>query len=111
MSPLPPGRFPDWLLFLLPSFIWGTTWLVIKFQLGVVAPEVSVAYRFALAAALLLAWCRLRGAALALFGVLQVGLNYVLVYHAERSLTSGLVAVVFALMVVWGQVGERALFG
>ena len=34
--------------------IWGTTWLVIKFQLGVVEPEVSVAWRFALASALFL---------------------------------------------------------
>ncbi|MFL5273540.1 MAG: DMT family transporter [Anaeromyxobacteraceae bacterium] len=118
---LRPAAGSHLLLFVLPSFIWGTTWLVIKFQLGVVAPEVSVAYRFALAAALLLGWCRLRGvvlrfpardhAALALFGVLQFGLNYVLVYLAERSLTSGLVAVVFALMVVWGPVGERVLFG
>src|SRR5512133_2462462 len=87
----------DLLLFLLPSFIWGTTWLAIKFQLGVVAPEASVVYRFGLASALLLAWCVVRGiplrfdlrthASLALQGVLQFALNYVFVYLAEVHLT------------------------
>ena len=36
-------------LFLIPTLIWGSTWLAITFQLGNVAPEVSVCYRFALA--------------------------------------------------------------
>ncbi len=111
----------NWLLFLLPSFIWGTTWLVIKFQLGLVAPEVSVAWRFGLAALLLLAWSQLRGvrlrfglrdhAAFALQGLLQFNLNYVLVYLAEQHLTSGLVAVLFVLMVIWNLAGARLFFG
>lgn len=111
----------DWLLFLLPSFIWGTTWLVIKFQLGVVAPQVSVAWRFGLAALLLLGWSVLRGtrlrfdarthAAFAFLGLLQFNLNYVLVYLAEQHLTSGLVAVLFVLMVVWNLAGARLFFG
>jgi drug/metabolite transporter (DMT)-like permease len=111
----------DWLLFLVPSFIWGTTWLVIKFQLGVVAPQVSVAYRFGLASALLLGWCAVRRiplrldarshASLALLGVLQFALNYVLVYLAEVHLTSGLVALVFGLMVLWNLIGARVFFG
>src|SRR6266853_318653 len=44
-------------LFIICSAIWGSTWLAIKYQLGVVAPELSVAYRFALAAIVLFAWC------------------------------------------------------
>ncbi|MBK9517949.1 MAG: EamA family transporter [Anaeromyxobacter sp.] len=109
------------LLFAVPTFIWGTTWLVIKFQLGLVAPEVSVAWRFALASALLLSWGALRGARLryaaadhlsfALLGVLLFGLNYVLVYRAEATLTSGLVAVLFAFMVFWNLAGARLFFG
>jgi drug/metabolite transporter (DMT)-like permease len=109
------------LLFILPSFIWGTTWLVIKFQLGVVAPEASVAWRFALAAALLFGWCTLRGIPLrfgagdhlhlALLGLLLFGLNYVLVYFAEGALTSGLVAVLFAFIVFWNLLGARVFFG
>jgi drug/metabolite transporter (DMT)-like permease len=112
---------PNWLLFLVPSLIWGTTWLVIKFQLGVVAPEVSVAWRFAIAGALLLGWCAVRGvplrtgprqhASYVLLGVLQFGANYVLVYLAEQHLTSGLVSVLFAVLVFWNLLGARLLFG
>ncbi len=108
-------------LFLLPSVIWGTTWLVIKFQLGVVRPEASVAWRFALASLLLLSWCILRGislrftaqehAGLALLGALLFGINYVLVYRSEQHLTSGLVAVLFAFIVFWNLLGARVLFG
>jgi len=111
----------DLLLFVVPSFIWGTTWLAIKFQLGTVAPEVSVAWRFALASLILLCWCRLRGIALrftgsdhgrlALLGLLLFGLNYVLVYRSEQYLTSGLVSVLFAFLVFWNLLGARVLFG
>jgi drug/metabolite transporter (DMT)-like permease len=108
-------------LFLVPTFIWGTTWLVIKFQLGRVPPEVSVAWRFALASALLLGWCAIRGLPLRLglaahlgcaaLGVLLFGVNYVLVYQAEARLTSGLVAVLFAFLVFWNLLGARVFFG
>jgi hypothetical protein len=55
---LRPGRtLPNWVLFLVPSFIWSTTWLTIKFQLGLVAPEVSVVYRFGLASLVLFVGC------------------------------------------------------
>jgi drug/metabolite transporter (DMT)-like permease len=111
----------DWLLFLIPAFIWGTTWFAIKFQLGAVAPEVSVAYRFGLAALLLFAWCGVRGvplgfgpathASLALLGALQFALNYVLVYLSEEHLTSGLVALLFGLLVLWNLLGARVFFG
>jgi drug/metabolite transporter (DMT)-like permease len=109
------------LLFFVPSFIWGTTWLAIKFQLGVVAPEVSVAWRFGLASLLLLGWCAVRAiplrftaadhGRLALFGVLLFALNYVLVYRSEQHLTSGLVSVIFALLVFWNLLGARVFFG
>jgi drug/metabolite transporter (DMT)-like permease len=109
------------LLFAVPTFIWGTTWLAIKFQLGTVAPEVSVAWRFALASLLLVGWCVARGIALrftardharlALLGFLLFGLNYVLVYRSEQHLTSGLVAVLFAFLVFWNLLGARVLFG
>ncbi len=111
---------PNWLLFILPSFIWGTTWLTIKFQHGVVPPEASVVYRFGLASLLLFGWCHLRGvrlafdarthASFAFLGLLQYALNYVLVYLSEQRLTSGLVAVLFALMVAWNLTGARLFF-
>jgi drug/metabolite transporter (DMT)-like permease len=113
-------RVPTSILFFTASFIWGTTWLVIKYKLGSVAPEVSVVYRFSLAALALFAWCVIRRvrlafdarahASIALLGALQFGAPYVLVYRSERRLTSGLVAVVFALVVLWNIVGERLVF-
>jgi drug/metabolite transporter (DMT)-like permease len=108
-------------LFTVTTLIWGTTWLVIRFQLGTVAPEASVAWRFALAAALLLAFAALRGHRLrlgprahlecAVLGLLLFGPHYVLVYRAEELLTSGLVAVLFATMVFWTLLGARLAFG
>ena len=115
------GTFPNWLLFAIPSFVWGTTWLVIKYQLGVVSPEVSVAYRFGLASLVLFAWCLWRRvplrfdlgahASFLLLGFLQYTLNYVFVYLSEQSMTSGLLAVIFVLIVAWNVIGERVLFG
>jgi drug/metabolite transporter (DMT)-like permease len=108
-------------LFFLSTFIWGTTWLVIKFQLGRVEPAVSVGWRFGVAALLLLGWAAARRlplrfgprdhAAFALLGLLLFGLNYVLVYLAEVHLTSGLVAVLFAFLVFWNMAGARLFFG
>lgn len=115
------GASSDLLLFALPTFIWGTTWLAIKFQLGAVEPEVSVGWRFALASLVLLGWCRLRGIPLRfhardhvrflVLGLLLFGLNYVLVYRAEQHLTSGLVSVLFATLVFWNLLGARVFFG
>jgi drug/metabolite transporter (DMT)-like permease len=108
-------------LFAAATLIWGSTWLGIKYQLGVVAPEVSVAYRFALAAVMLGAWCALTGRSLrfsrrehafiALQGTLLFGLNYVGVYWAEQYATSGLVAVLFSTIVFMNPIGARIAFG
>jgi len=116
-----PPAVSSLVLFLVPSVIWGTTWLAIKFQLGTVAPEVSVVWRFALAAVLMVGWCLVRGVplrfglrthlAFVLLGLLLFGANYVLVYRSELHLTSGLVAVLFAFMVFWNLLGARVLFG
>ncbi len=97
------------ILFLLPAFIWGSTWFVIKFQLGLVDPIYSVSYRFIFAGLFLLIVSLVRKLKLRftlkehLFfliqGICLFGLNYWLVYIAELSLTSGLVAVIFSLIV------------
>jgi drug/metabolite transporter (DMT)-like permease len=96
--------------FTIATLIWGSTWFVILGQFGPVPALWSVAYRFAIASAALFAWAawrrsplRLgrRGQAWALaFGIPQFCLNYNSVYAAEHFVTSGLVAVVFALLVV-----------
>ena len=99
----------NFILFSIPALIWGSTWLAIKYQLGVVDPLVSVVYRFLLAALILFAYCSLRGMNLkysikqhfyiALQGLLLFGVNYWLVYLAEIHLESGLVAVLFSTIV------------
>ena len=101
--------------------IWGTTWLAITYQLGSVAPEVSVSHRFLLAALIIAAWCRLRGlslrfnaaehAALALMGVAMYGLAYVFVYHAEVHVASGLVAIGYSASPLLSALGTRLFFG
>ncbi|HEX8216209.1 MAG TPA: DMT family transporter [Allosphingosinicella sp.] len=90
--------------------IWGSTWIVIKDQLGAVPPTWSVAYRFAIACAAMFAYARWTGSPLAMgwrshllaaiFGIPQFVLNFNFVYAAEMYVTSGLVAVVFALLMV-----------
>jgi len=107
-------------LYSVAVLIWGSTWLVIKFQLGVVPPMVSVAWRFALAASMLLGYAAFRRRPLgfsardhlwiALQGILMFGLNYSGIYLAEQYLTSGLVAIVFSLVVFMNAVGMRLFF-
>jgi drug/metabolite transporter (DMT)-like permease len=101
--------------------IWGSTWLAITFQLGTVAPEASVFYRFLLASALLFAFCRMRGLRLrfsaqehlwmALQGVLMFSVSYVCVYYAEQYVVSGLVAVGYSASPLLNMVGMRLFFG
>ena len=108
-------------LYLAAVLIWGSTWLAIKFQLGVVPPSVSVAWRFGLAALMLLAYAawkklplrfsRAEHGRIALLGLLMFGINYVLVYLSELYLTSGLVAVIFSLYVFCNIALMRLFFG
>ena len=99
----------NFILYVIPAFIWGSTWLAITFQLGVVDPLVSVFYRFLLAAIILFVYCtmikmNLKYSAMqhlfmALQGIFLFGINYWLVYLAEVHLKSGLVAVVFSTII------------
>lgn len=96
--------------FLIVSLIWGSTWLVIRDQLGTVPSSWSVTYRFAVAAAGMFALTAIMRQPLKidrqmmrwtiLLGLLQFSLNFNFVYAAEHHITSGLVAVVFALLIV-----------
>jgi drug/metabolite transporter (DMT)-like permease len=111
----------DVVLYLVATLIWGSTWLVIKFQLGQVSPIVSVAWRFGLASLMLMlyAWLRRRPLRftrrehgwIALQGVLLFGINYIGVYLSEQYLVSGLVAVVFSLVVFGNVLCLRLFFG
>lgn len=97
-------------LYLASVLIWGSTWYAIKFQLGVVAPEVSLVYRFALAAIILLSFCALTGRSLkyslrqhwfiALQGLFLFSSNYLVFYWATGLLTSGIVALMFSTVIL-----------
>ena len=104
------GRLPSWFLFLAPVAIWASTWHVILYQLASPVPVLaSVGWRFAIAALMLAALALGQGASLKLprqahgyalaTGVIQYAGNYWAVYEAERYVPSGLVAVLFCLMV------------
>ncbi len=108
-------------LYLLTVLIWGSTWLAIEFQLGVVQPEISVVYRFLLASMLLLIWCKYRGLSLtfkakyhlwfASLGLLLFCLNYIMTYHAQVHITSALAAIVFSTMLWMNILLARLVFG
>lgn len=107
--------------FLLVSLIWGSTWLVIKDQISEVPPSWSVSYRFMIAAAAMFVLVALRrttfrldrtGHVLAMIlGIFQFSFNFNFVYYAELFITSGLVAVLFALLMVPNAVLGRIFIG
>ena len=109
------------LLYAAASLIWGSTWLAIKLQLTQVPPILSVAYRFCLAALILLAYCRLTGKKLnfsmrdhwfmALQGFTLFGLSYCCSYLATAYMTSGLVAVAFSTILMWNILNLRIFMG
>lgn len=96
--------------FTIVTFIWGSTWLVIRDQISAVPPSWSIAYRFLIAAAAMFLFARFRRVPLwlgwpgmafaACLGVMQFVLNFNLVYRAELHITSGLVAMLYALLLV-----------
>lgn len=109
------------LSFVAVTLIWGTTWYVIKTQLGVVPPQWSVTYRFAGASLIMFAACLVMRRPLAfppgahaffvVLGLFQFAGNFNFVYQASRFITSGLIAVAFALLVVPNAVFARIFLG
>lgn len=114
-------HIPTLHLFAVCVLIWGSTWFAITLQLGVVSPELSVGYRFLLASAVLFAVCRWRGLPLRytlaqhldfiLLGLTMFGFGYILVYHAEAHIASGMVAVGYSISPMINMLAARAIFG
>lgn len=108
-------------LYLITVLIWGSTWLAIEYQLGVVEPEVSIVYRYALAAIVLFFWCKIKGLSLAfkvkdhfwfaVLGLFLFCLNYILAYRAQVYITSALAAIAFSMMLWINIVMSRLFFG
>lgn len=108
-------------LYILTVLIWGSTWIAIKWQLGVVPAPVSIAWRFWIAAAVLLlilllmrkpvrpprqAWRYLLAQGAALFCC-----NFLCFYYASQWVASGLVAVVFSTAPLWNSINGRLFLG
>ncbi|MGR9160781.1 DMT family transporter [Rhizobium leguminosarum] len=108
-------------LFIATVLIWGTTWIAIAMQVGPVPVLVSVFYRFAVAAVILVAILavmpRLKlpalrdqpfilAQALCLFS-----LNFICFYNAAASIPSGLISVIFSLATIYNAVNARLFFG
>ncbi|HWV10866.1 MAG TPA: DMT family transporter [Pseudomonas sp.] len=107
-------------LYLLTVLIWGTTWIALKLQLGEVAIAASIAYRFALAAAVLFAVLLLskrlqkldgRGQVICLVqGLCLFCVNFMCFYTASQWIPSGLVAVIFSTATLWNALNARLFF-
>jgi len=107
-------------LYLLTVLIWGTTWIAIKLQVGEVAIAASIAYRFALAAALLFAVLLLsgrlqkldrRGQVICLVqGLCLFCVNFLCFYTASQWIPSGLIAVIFSTATLWNALNARLFF-
>jgi drug/metabolite transporter (DMT)-like permease len=107
-------------LYLLTVLIWGTTWIAIKLQVGEVAIAASIAYRFALAAALLFAVLLLsgrlqkldrRGQVICLIqGLCLFCINFLCFYTASQWIPSGLIAVIFSTATLWNALNARLFF-
>ena len=90
--------------------LWGFGPYAVAVQLGVVAPEMLVAYRFALGGAILLGACVVLGRSLrysprehffiALQGVPMFGVVDIFFYHGVSHLASGLVALIVSLLII-----------
>lgn len=108
------------LLYILVVVIWGTTWIAIYMQQGVVSVPVSIFWRFAVAAVVmlvvLLALGRLKRIGLKdhLFCVLQgacvFGFNFFCFYHAAAYISSGLESVIFSMAVLFNAFNNFLFF-
>ena len=93
-------------LFISTLIVWGPTWYIIKFQLGIVDPMTSVFYRFFLSAIIILVFCVFKKINLrfslkehlliAALGISLFNINYVFFYLSTVHLISGFVALCFS---------------
>lgn len=107
--------------FAIVTLIWGSTWLVIRDQIAVVPASWSVAYRFLIAGVAMAIYAAVRREPLrldargwafaAILGTTQFVMNFNFVYRAEAYITSGLVAVVFAMLLIPNAVFARVFLG
>lgn len=109
------------ILYIVTVLIWGSTWLAIEFQLGDVPAQVSLVYRFAIAAFVMWCYCMFKGMNMrfsmtdhGFFMVLALcnfGLNYLILYWAQNYLTSAMSSIAFSTLLLMNIVNTRLFFG
>src|SRR5579885_129101 len=107
-------------IYLATVFIWGTTWLAIKLQLGDVSPEVLIFYRFLFAFSLLLVFCKIKGMNLKfrfkdhvfffLLGLCMFSVHLLFIYTASLYLISGMVSILFSLVSLFNILNSFLIF-
>ncbi|WP_299484341.1 DMT family transporter [uncultured Roseibium sp.] len=111
----------DYGLYATTVLAWGFSWIAMKSQVASVSPEVSVFWRFVLAATIMMIWARLRGYNLS-FGIREhmrfAGLgaflfstNFTLFYYGAIQIPSGLLAVIFSTASIFNLFLALLLFG
>jgi drug/metabolite transporter (DMT)-like permease len=101
--------------------LWGISWIAIRAQLGVVAPEMSVLWRFVLAALVMWGWVLVaRGpvrfaigdhARFLALGACLFCCNFVCFYYGGLTVPSGLLSVVFSLASIFNLVLGAVVLG
>lgn len=108
------------LLFFSCAGIWGSTWLVIKYQLDDTDPVASVFYRFLISTLVLFTFAKLSNRSLSypkkfhyiffLQGACNFSINYIITYWAEQYATSATIAIAFTLLVPYNIMGMKFFF-
>jgi drug/metabolite transporter (DMT)-like permease len=108
-------------LYILTVLIWGSTWLAIEFQLGVVAVEISLIYRFSLAAILMWGFCLFKGLPMGfsiknhsffiLLAACNFAFNYLVLYWAQNYLNSAMSSIAFSTLLIMNIINTRVFFG
>ena len=98
-------------LYFIVLLAWGSSWFAISFQLGDVAPQVSIVWRFLLASFMLFIWCFARGLKLSfswrdhlswiILGFFLFCVNYICAYFGTSYLTTGVVCLIFSTLTLF----------
>jgi drug/metabolite transporter (DMT)-like permease len=119
----PRGRFAGWTALLVVWTVWGSTYLAIRVADRTIPPLPMAAARYLIAGAALFPVARLgtrprparpplgQWAGMAVVGVLLLALGNGGVCYAERTLPSGLTALLVASVPLWMAVAERVING
>ncbi len=111
----------DYALYATSVLVWGLSWIAMHYQVGQVAPEVSVVWRFVIAAPFMFMIAALRGERLLFpfadhryfigLGAAIFSTNFALFYYASQHVASGLLSIVFSLASIGNVVLGAVVFG